>query len=84
MDIKKDKKDKSSPNQNQKPIKEKYAQFYFVQIANGLKYLLQQGIIHRDMKHNNILLTQKRKLLKLADFGLAKLSKHNELSNTIC
>ena len=67
-----------------KPIKEKYAQFYFCQLANGLKYLDKNCIIHRDIKPKNILLTDKRRVLKIADFGFAK--KHNEqsLHETMC
>ena len=55
-----------------KPIIEKYAQFYFTQLVNGLKYLDKHEIIHRDIKPKNILLTNNRKILKIADFGFAK------------
>lgn len=67
-----------------KPIKEKYTQFYFSQLANGLKYLDQNNIIHRDIKPRNILLTNKRRVLKIADFGFAKQSKEISLYDTIC
>lgn len=67
-----------------KPIKEKYVQFYFAQIASGLKYLFSKGIIHRDIKPKNILLTNRRKKIKIADFGFAKHNEENELLNTIC
>ena len=67
-----------------KPIKEKYAQYYFCQLVNGLKYLDQQNIIHRDIKPKNILLTNKRKILKIADFGFAKQSKEQSLHETMC
>ena len=55
------------------PINETYAQFYFAQLSAGLNYLSAHGIVHRDIKPKNILLTNKRKVLKIADFGLAKL-----------
>ena len=55
------------------PINESYAQFYFAQLSSGLKYLSAHGIVHRDIKPKNILLKNKRKVLKIADFGLAKL-----------
>jgi serine/threonine protein kinase len=67
------------------PIKEKYTQFYFSQLANGLKYLDMHNIIHRDIKPRNILLTNKRKVLKIADFGFAKQShKSINMYDTMC
>lgn len=67
-----------------KPIREKYAQFYFTQLVNGLKYLEKKNIIHRDIKPKNILLTDNRKLLKIADFGFAKIASTGTLYDTIC
>ena len=67
-----------------KPIKEKYAQFYFCQLANGLKYLDNNCIIHRDIKPRNILLTDKRRVLKIADFGFAKKYTEQTLHETMC
>lgn len=67
-----------------KPIKEKYTQFYFSQLANGLKYLDEQNIMHRDIKPRNILLTNGKRELKIADFGFAKETKENSLYETIC
>ncbi len=67
-----------------KPIKEKYVQFYFSQLANGLKYLSDHHIMHRDMKPSNILLSNHSKVLKIADFGFAKNTEPNILYNTIC
>jgi len=67
-----------------KPIKELYTQFYFSQLVNGLKYLDKKNIIHRDIKPKNILLTNNRKVLKIADFGFAIVSKIDDLHDTIC
>lgn len=67
-----------------KPIKEKFAQFYFCQLANGLKYLSQHNIVHRDIKPKNILLTDNRKILKIADFGFATNFKNQSLHETMC
>lgn len=68
-----------------KPIKEKWCQFFFCQLANGLKYLDKYNILHRDIKPKNILLTNKKKVLKIADFGFAKKqSKNIKLHETIC
>lgn len=67
-----------------KPIKEKYAQFYFGQLTNGLRYLDKHFIIHRDIKPKNILLTNNRRILKIADFGFAKRFENKSLHETIC
>ena len=67
-----------------RPIKESFTKFYFSQLANGLKYLDSHNIIHRDIKPKNILLTNSRRVLKIADFGFAKQSKEQDLYETMC
>ncbi|XP_076061270.1 serine/threonine-protein kinase grp-like [Oratosquilla oratoria] len=49
---------------------EEQAHFYFVQLMNGVEYLHAQGIAHRDLKPDNLLLTEDR-VLKIGDFGLS-------------
>ncbi|CAO3620865.1 unnamed protein product [Cunninghamella blakesleeana] len=47
------------------------------QILQGLSYLHQMGILHRDMKGSNLLINNKGEL-KIADFGLARVFHKNQ------
>merc|ERR1719209_941016 len=53
------------------------------QMLSGISYCHQQGVIHRDMKPDNILFVSKNddSDLKIIDFGLASF-KHKILQNT--
>eukprot|EP00505_MAST-04D_sp_SCG-Rhode-Island_P002190 Stramenopile-MAST_4_protein_2190 len=53
------------------PLKEGVVQAYTKQMLSGLRILHDSGIAHRDIKADNLLLTDKG-TLKLADFGSAK------------
>ena len=50
------------------------------QIAKGIKYLHLYGIIHKDLKPSNIMITQQNNngIIKICDFGLSKILSINE------
>jgi serine/threonine protein kinase len=50
------------------------ALFYFKQVCEALAYAHSQGVIHRDLKPNNFLLSADHQTVKIADFGVAKLA----------
>ncbi|PRW61538.1 MAP3K epsilon kinase 1-like isoform X2 [Chlorella sorokiniana] len=52
------------------PFPESLVAVYIQQVLQGLAYLHDQGVVHRDIKGANIL-TTKEGLVKLADFGVA-------------
>ena len=68
---------------DRRPLKEKYARRYFRQLRDGLKYLLDNNVMHRDLKPHNILLTENN-ILKLSDFGFARYFESNTLVETLC
>eukprot|EP00961_Rhodomonas_salina_P144539 1946285-Rhodomonas_salina.1 len=49
---------------------------WFVQICLGMKHVHDRKILHRDLKSQNIFLSNKKRIIKLGDFGIAKVLKH--------
>lgn len=68
---------------NGKKIKEKYAKNYMRQIKDGLEYLYNKKILHRDLKPQNILVS-KRNTLVITDFGFARYFENDVMLQTIC
>eukprot|EP00227_Mantoniella_beaufortii_P020022 CAMPEP_0197599988 /NCGR_PEP_ID=MMETSP1326-20131121/32457_1 /TAXON_ID=1155430 /ORGANISM="Genus nov. species nov., Strain RCC2288" /LENGTH=332 /DNA_ID=CAMNT_0043167031 /DNA_START=173 /DNA_END=1171 /DNA_ORIENTATION=+ len=56
------------------------------QILNGVEYLHCKNIVHRDLKLENILLSDRTPsaIVKIADFGLARFYAGNSELRTIC
>ncbi len=52
----------------------------FVSVANALQHVHENGIIHRDIKPQNLLLTKDESRLFLTDFGLARDEQASQLT----
>ena len=66
-----------------KKINEEDAKIYLAEILIGLEQLHKSGIIHRDIKPDNIMIDQEGHAL-ITDFGLAKEGIfEKKLTNTI-
>lgn len=66
-----------------RPLKEQHVKKLMIQLVNGMQYMYNNNIYHRDLKPQNILI-DKYYNLKITDFGLAKDEEENPLFETIC
>ena len=66
-----------------KPLNEETIKHYIYQIVNGIKYMNENKIMHRDIKPKNLLLSNNKHTLKICDFGLSKIKTDNN-DNVIC
>ena len=69
--------------QSEKRFSEETVKFYAVQIILAVGELHKKGIMHRDLKLENILVDE-RGYLKIIDYGLAKIIKGQELAMSYC
>jgi serine/threonine protein kinase len=67
----------------EKPLEEARCQRYFSGIFNGLRYLKRRGVVHRDIKPQNILITHTDEV-RIADFTFSKEIEEQELLETYC
>jgi len=63
------------------PFHEKLLRFVTVHACRGLAYAHSKGVVHRDIKSGNMMLT-KDKALKIMDFGLAKFIEEYQSQHT--
>jgi serine/threonine protein kinase len=71
---------------NKGKLSEKMARAIFVQLLRGLKHIHSKNILHRDIKLDNILLTESEGELKakICDFGVSRFITDSEVINEQC
>jgi len=65
--------DRLECSRGEAPLTERQHISFLEQLVAALKHVHAAGILHRDMKSSNVLVTRSDKAVKLADFGLSTL-----------
>ncbi|XP_058014552.1 serine/threonine-protein kinase Chk2 isoform X2 [Ahaetulla prasina] len=67
-------------------LSERTCKLYFYQMLLAVQYLHKHGIIHRDLKLENVLLSSREEncLVKITDFGQSKIIGETSLMQTLC
>src|SRR5919205_1438243 len=60
-----------------RPLSLQRVLFYLEQVCSGLAHAHKCGVIHRDIKPQNLLLTADQETVKIADFGVARLDAND-------
>lgn len=66
------------------PLPEHDARNYMSQIVSAVSYLHSKGVVHRDLKPDNVLVDVQSGSLKLIDFGLTGIIRKNAVMRTAC
>ena len=59
-------------NKLEQPVHPILLKLYAYQLLRGLVYIHREGVIHRDIKPQNLLIDPSCHILKICDFGSAK------------
>ncbi len=67
----------------QGPLPVANACYYTLQVAQGLQHAFDKGLVHRDIKPQNLILARegKKHVVKILDFGLAKATREGEAAD---
>ncbi len=67
------------------PMPVAHACLFISQAARGLQHAHEEGMVHRDIKPGNLILTQKRDkpVIKVLDFGLAKATREGSVDTDL-
>ncbi|KAI9468098.1 MAG: kinase-like domain-containing protein [Benjaminiella poitrasii] len=79
----------TTPATSSHGLPERIVRHFLKQLANALKFLRSQNLIHRDIKPQNLLLSpsvhnDNLPILKVADFGFARFLPNASLADTLC
>ena len=69
--------------QKRRRLKEASAKYFFKQIIQGLDAIHKSGVVHRDIKLENIMLDASG-LIKIGDFGVGKKTKPTQRNFEQC
>ncbi|KAK6026182.1 kinase domain protein [Ostertagia ostertagi] len=68
-----------------RPVKEHQAMIWMSQVISAVYYMHTRGIVHRDLKLENIVIFPDEGIIKISDFGFARsVIRGDALSETYC
>jgi len=65
------------------PFEAHFLRRVLASVGSALRYIHSQGVLHRDVKPANMLLTRRSQRIKLGDFGISKLLEETPLAHTV-